>query len=50
MANDKNLLDELLKAGLILGSIWLGAEFLKSLSENKDGNGGDNEAGTQPPI
>ncbi|MGD9276487.1 MAG: hypothetical protein PVJ67_04920 [Candidatus Pacearchaeota archaeon] len=49
MAKKESILDEILKAGLILGSIWLGAEFLKSLSEDKE-EGGDYGAGTQPPV
>lgn len=47
MGKDENVLDELIKVGLILGSIWLGAEFLKGLSE-KNKRGGNYEAGTQP--
>ena len=30
---DDGIWDDLVKAGLIIGSIWLGAEFLKKLTK-----------------
>lgn len=42
MAKD-NILDEIIKIGLVLGSLWLGSEIIKNLSEDKRGN---NVAGT----
>lgn len=48
MTKDDNVIDEVIKIGLILGSIWLGSEILKDLAKkNKGGN--NYEAGTQPP-
>ena len=45
--SDENIVDDILKIGLILGSIWLGSEILKNLSKEKGRN--DGTAGTQPP-
>jgi hypothetical protein len=47
MTND-DFWDEVVKIGLVLGSIWLGSEIIKSLSK-EDKKGGNNGAGTQPP-
>lgn len=30
---EENFWDDLVKVGLVIGSIWLGAEFLKKLSK-----------------
>ncbi|HLD37936.1 MAG TPA: hypothetical protein VJA20_00670 [Candidatus Nanoarchaeia archaeon] len=46
MAKD-DFWDEVVKIGLVLGSIWLGSEIIKSLS--KEDKGDNNVAGTQPP-
>ena len=35
MANNDDFWDDLAKVGLILGSIWLGSEFLKAFSDKK---------------
>jgi len=44
---ENNIIDGLIKIGLVLGSIWLGSEILKNLSKKDKG---DNDgAGTQPP-
>lgn len=38
MDKDENVWDGLVKIGLILGSIWLGSEIIKSLSKEDKGN------------
>ena len=47
MAKD-DFWEEIIKVGVVLGSIWLGSEIIKSLSEEDKGD--NNVAGTQPPY
>ena len=44
MADEDNFWEELAKLGLILGSIWLGSEFLKAFldKDKKDKGAGGN--------
>ncbi len=44
MADKDNFLEDLAKIGLILGSIWLGVEFLKAFADKdkKDKGAGGN--------